>query len=88
MRTTFATDWLVRPLACLPYQISYKPDPTPTAEEIDAETERLNALPRDQQLRVFCAAMGFGLFEYLAEQAAFTSEVLHEIEWLHLDGAE
>ena len=86
MRPILATDWLARPLACLPYAIAYQPDPTPTAAEIEAATARLDALPRDEQLLTFCAAMGFPPLEYLSEQARYASEVMAEIDWLTLDG--
>lgn len=65
-------------------KVEAKPLPTMTTKEIEAETERLNALPKDKQLITYCDAMGFSVIEYLREKAKFNGEVLNEIEWLEI----
>jgi hypothetical protein len=65
--------------------ILIKPEVPMSQGEIDAETERLNALPADQQLIVFCQAMGWSVCEYLHEKAKFNGEIARDHD--HVDSA-
>lgn len=81
---TFRTDALARFLALRPYRFRYTPDPEMTADEIERETARLNALPKDEQLVIFCQAMGFDVRDYLLEKARFNSEAELDVEMMEL----
>lgn len=87
MRNNFRTDALARFLALQPFRVVFKPSPTMTAKEIEVETARLNALPKDQQMVIACDAMGFDVIEYLTEKAKFNGEALNELDMLDLDNA-
>ncbi|WP_093332879.1 hypothetical protein [Sphingomonas rubra] len=71
----FKTDALARVLALTPYIVLYRSPADPTPDDIKRETERLNALPADQQMVVACGALGFDVLEYLLEKARFNADV-------------
>lgn len=75
MRCEFKTDALARVLALRPFIVLYRPPADPTPDDINRETERLNALPADQQMVIACQALGFDVLEYLTEKAKFNYEV-------------
>lgn len=88
MNRNFKTDALARFLANHPHTLHFRPEPTMTADEIEAETIRLNGLPKDQQIVIFCAAMGFDVRDYLSEKSRYMGEVVNEIDYLDLGDAD
>lgn len=82
MKIEFKTDALARCLALHPTPpILIEDEPQPTAAEIEAATARLDALPEDEQVRVYCDAMGFDVLEYLRERASYNAWCRTEVEW-------
>ncbi len=55
----------------------YEPETPMTPDEIERETKRLNALPRDEQTVIYCLAMGFDVREFLREQGRYMYEATH-----------
>lgn len=89
MHSNLKTDWLARWLTYHPQKpIFYREPPKPSEAEIERETARLNALPQDEQITVFCDAMGFNIIQYLDEKSKFQGEVINEIEWLTIDAQD
>jgi hypothetical protein len=82
----FRTNALARFLAIQPQTFTYRPEPPMTPDQIEAETERLNGLPKDEQVVIFCQAMGFGVRDYLMEKSRYMGEVVNDIDYLDLDG--
>lgn len=84
-RRNFRTDALARFLALRPYSFSNTPEPSMTHDQIEAETARLNALAKSEQITIFCQAMGFDVREYLTEKSRYEGELKNEIDYLELD---
>lgn len=83
-RHSFRTDALARFLAIQPQTVTYRPEPPMTPAQIEAETDRLNGLPKDEQVVIFCQAMGFEVRDYLIEKSRYMGEVVNEIDYLEL----
>lgn len=73
-KTGFKTDALARCLALKFYPIFPVEEPKHSEEEIARATERLDAMPADEQLLTFCDSMGFNVIEFLREKAKFDYE--------------
>lgn len=61
-------------------------EPSMTPDQIEAETDRLNGLPKAEQITIFCQAMGYDVRDYLMEKSRYMGEIVNDIDYLDLDG--
>lgn len=78
------TNALAHFLSLRPYFVHFEEDRPLTPAEAEAETLRLNGLPKPEQIKLFCKVMEFPVLTYLYDKATYNGEVENDIEWMVL----